>query len=211
MEHFTIHPHLYKQPPSRSVKELKRKMEKLHSMSLLMPTKQQITSSLFEKDTTWMFWRGNWISRVHMYMLSWQNELLLHHIDTLTKIDVKIDKLPTLYWLPELHKNPYKSRFISNSSHCSTAILSKHITSALTSVKDHDIKYSETAFSKSDCQFFSHKNSSEVIRVLKYLHLAFSIKTLPRSSEFSSIFIWLFPLYTPHCHMIQSNQKCCLL
>ena len=58
------------------------------------------------------------------------------------------------YLLPKLHKNPYKSRFISNSSHCSTTILSKHITSALTAVKDHAIKYSETAFSNSKVNYF---------------------------------------------------------
>ena len=58
-------------------------------------------------------------------------------------------ELPTLYWLPKLHKRPYKSRFISNSNHCSTTILSKHITSALTAIKDHVMKYSETAFSNS--------------------------------------------------------------
>ena len=71
-----------------------------------------------------------------------KDKLLLNHINALTKINVKIDKceLPTFYWLPKLHKNPYKSRFISNSSHCSTTILSKHITSALTAVKDHVIK-----------------------------------------------------------------------
>ena len=36
-----------------------------------------------------------------------KDKLLLHHIDTLTKIKVKIDKseLPTFYWLPKLHKN----------------------------------------------------------------------------------------------------------
>ena len=55
-----------------------------------------------------------------------KDKLLLCHIDTLTKSNIKIDKLdlPTFYWLPKLHKNPYKSRFISNSSHCSTNILS---------------------------------------------------------------------------------------
>ena len=58
IENLTTHPHLYKQPPSRSVKALKRKMEKLHSKYLLrLPTKQQTTSSLSEKDTTWKFWR----------------------------------------------------------------------------------------------------------------------------------------------------------
>ena len=83
---------------------------------------------------------------------------------------VKIDKceLPTFYWLPKLHKRPYKSHFISNSSHCSTTILSKHITSALTAVKDHVIKYSETAFSNSNVNYFwSIKNSSEVIEKLR--------------------------------------------
>ena len=65
-------------------------------------------------------------------------------------------------------KNPYKSRFISNSSHCSTTILSKHITSAFTAVKDHVIKYSKTAFSNSNVNYFwSIKNSSEVIEKLR--------------------------------------------
>ena len=98
------------------------------------------------------------------------DNLLLRHIDTLTKSSIKIDKLdlPTFYWLPKLHKNPYKSRFISNSSHCSTTILSKHITSALTAVKEHVIKYSETAFSNSNVNYFwSIKNSSEVIEKLR--------------------------------------------
>ena len=30
------------------------------------------------------------------------------------------DTLPTMYWLPNLHKNPYKARFIANSSSCTT-------------------------------------------------------------------------------------------
>ena len=80
------------------------------------------------------------------------DQLLVHHINTLTKNNVKIDKceLPTFYWLRNSHTRPYKSRFISNSGLCSTTILSKHITSALTAVKDHVVKYSETAFSNSN-------------------------------------------------------------
>ena len=44
-----------------------------------------------------------------------KDKRLLHHTDTLTKINVKIDKyeLPTIYWLAKLHKNLFKSRFIS--------------------------------------------------------------------------------------------------
>ena len=85
-----------------------------------------------------------------------KDKLPLRHIDTLTKINVKIDQceLPTFYWLAKLHKNPFKSRFISYSSHCSTTILSKHITSALAVFRDHVIKYSETAFSNSNVNYF---------------------------------------------------------
>ena len=28
------------------------------------------------------------------------------------------DRLPTMYWLPKLHKRPYKAKFIANSSSC---------------------------------------------------------------------------------------------
>ena len=51
------------------------------------------------------------------------------------------DKLPTMYWLPKLHKRPYKSRFIANSSSCTTTELSKLLTSCLTAIKNHVIKY----------------------------------------------------------------------
>ena len=46
------------------------------------------------------------------------------------------DKVPTLYWLPKLHKKPYKANFIANSSSCTTTELSKLLTSCLTAVKN---------------------------------------------------------------------------
>ena len=39
-------------------------------------------------------------------------------------VDEDHSKLPTLYWLPKLHKWPFKSRFIANSSACTTNELS---------------------------------------------------------------------------------------
>ena len=51
-------------------------------------------------------------------------------------IKEKQDRLPTLYWLPKLHKRPYKARFIANSSSCTTTVLSKLLTSCLTAVKN---------------------------------------------------------------------------
>ena len=42
------------------------------------------------------------------------------------------DRLPTLFWVPKLHKR----HFIANSSSCTTKVLSKLLTSCLTAVKD---------------------------------------------------------------------------
>ena len=82
-----------------------------------------------------------------------KNQLLVHNINTHTRINVKINKceLPTL---PKLHKCPFKSHFISHLSHCVTTILSKHVTCALKAVKDHVMKYSETTFSNSNDYYF---------------------------------------------------------
>ena len=49
------------------------------------------------------------------------------------------DKLPMMYWLPKLHKRPYKARFTANSSSCSTTELSKLLTLCLTAFKSHVI------------------------------------------------------------------------
>ena len=50
-------------------------------------------------------------------------------------VDENHSKLPTLYWLPKLHKQPYKSCFIANSSACTTTELSILLTSCLTAIK----------------------------------------------------------------------------
>ena len=50
-------------------------------------------------------------------------------------VDEDHSKLPSLYWLPKLHKRPYKSRFIANSSACTTTELSILLTSCLTAIK----------------------------------------------------------------------------
>ena len=49
-------------------------------------------------------------------------------------VDEDHGKLPTLYWLPKLQKRPYKSRFIANSSACTTTELSILLTFCLTAI-----------------------------------------------------------------------------
>ena len=133
-----------------------------------------------------------------------KDTLLLRHIDTLTKSNIKMDNLdqPTFYCLPKLHKNPYKSRFISNSNHSSTTILSKHITSTFTAVKEHVIKYSATAFSNSNVNYlWSIKNSSEVYEKLR-------LRNFPVSQESSFNFS---TLYTSLPHYLIKEKALSLL
>ena len=75
---------------------------------------------------------------------------------------------PTMYWLPKLHKRPHKARFIANSSSCSTTELSKLLTSCLTAIKSHVIRYCETVYETLNKNWFwSIKNSGEVLSKLK--------------------------------------------
>ena len=55
-----------------------------------------------------------------------------------------------LLGLPKLHKRPYKARFIANSSSCTTTELSKLLTSCLTAIKSHVIRYCETVYETSN-------------------------------------------------------------
>ena len=48
--------------------------------------------------------------------------------------DEELD-LPYIYWIPKMHKNPYKHRFIAGSSKCSTKSLSIILTKLLTHIK----------------------------------------------------------------------------
>ena len=85
------------------------------------------------------------------------------------------DKRPTLYWLQKLHKRPYKARFIANSSSCTTTILSKLLTSCLTAVKNHWIRYYDTVYERDEINYFwSIKSSNEVLNKFKSKKFKFS-------------------------------------
>ena len=69
-------------------------------------------------------------------------------------VDEDQSKLPTLYWLPKLHRLPYKSRFIANSSSCTTTELSIILASYLTAIKNHVIKYCTTVYVRNGKKLF---------------------------------------------------------
>ena len=94
----------------------------------------------------------------------------IFHNATMFAVSVNGDheRLPTFYWLPKLHKKTYKARFIANSSSCTTTELSKLLTSCLTTIKNHVIKYCEIVYERFGKNlFWSIKNSCEVLNKLK--------------------------------------------
>ena len=54
-------------------------------------------------------------------------------------VDEDHSKLPTLYWLHKLHKQPYKSHIIANSNSCTTTELSILLTTCLDGIKNYVI------------------------------------------------------------------------
>ena len=93
-----------------------------------------------------------------------------NHLDLKFSLCVKERqyRLPTMYWLPKLHRRPYKARFIANSYSCTTTKLPKLLTSCLTAVKNHVIRYCEKVYERSSKKlFWSIKDSGEVLNKLK--------------------------------------------
>ena len=83
-------------------------------------------------------------------------------------VDEDNSKLTTLYWLPKLNKRPYKSRFIADSSACTTTELSILLTSCLTAIKNHVIKYCTTVYERNGKKLlWSITNSCEILNKLK--------------------------------------------
>ena len=82
-----------------------------------------------------------------------KDEILANHRSFITSLNIPSGKesedLPYLYWIPKLHKTPYKERYIAGSSTCSTKELSIHLTKILSAVKEGQQKYCETVYSRS--------------------------------------------------------------
>ena len=69
-------------------------------------------------------------------------------------VDEDHSKLSTIHWLPKLHKRPYKSRFIANSSSCTTSEFSILLFSCRTAIKNHVIKYCTTVYERNGKKYF---------------------------------------------------------
>ena len=151
-------------------------------------------------------------------MKSVSNNHFIFHNATSFAVTVNEDqeKLRTFYWLPKQHKQPFKARFIANSSPCTTTKLFKLLTSYLTTIKKHIIKYCEKVYERTGKNsFLSIKNSCEVLNKLN--SRGFCASSLP-TYDFSTLYtilvhniikdklvdlmIGIFPFYLMHSEII---------
>ena len=119
------------------------------------------------------------------------SEVLDNHKSVLTSFGIQTNNeeldLPYIYWIPKMHKNPYKHRFIAGSSKCSTKPLSILLTKLLTHIKQGLQKYCETAYSRSGInQMWILKNSKELLDHLKSPN--FNLITNIKSFDFSTLY-----------------------
>ena len=97
-------------------------------------------------------------------------------------------ELPSLYWLPKMHKDPYGSRFIAASNKCTTKPLSGLLTSCLSIVLTHFREYCD-GISKNtgiNC-FWIVDNSQQVINILRDINTSAKAKHFD-SYDFSTLY-----------------------
>ena len=120
-----------------------------------------------------------------------KNKILQYHYSVMLTFGISIPKedtdLPKLYWIPKLHKNPYKQRYIVGSAKGSTKPLSQILTRILTAVKESLQKYCDTAYARSAVnQMWILKNSKEFLENLKAQSLL-SVNSI-KSFDFSTFY-----------------------
>ena len=71
--------------------------------------------------------------------------VILEHLQYMTKVSIddepEYEDLPSFYWSPKLHKNPYGKRFIAASNKCTTKSLSKLLITCLAKIICHFREY----------------------------------------------------------------------
>jgi hypothetical protein len=103
--------------------------------------------------------------------------------------DLELD-LPSLYWIPKLHKCPCKQRYVYGSAKCSTKPLSKLLTCILLAVKTGFPSYCDTSYSRGGVnQMWILKNSNDMLEYIQFRSLSScnSIKTVYFSTLYTTI------------------------
>ena len=141
--------------PKFSFRHLKQGIQEFHRKYVLVPAEKAANSVVVVCRLHYINTLKQELNGTKAYeetSIDEKSVVYSHSNEIRNKFDVNVkerqDRLPTMYWLPKLHKRLYKARFIANSSSCTTKIF-KLLTSCLTAIKAKVIKYCETVYERS--------------------------------------------------------------
>ena len=103
-------------------------------------------------------------------------DIVRKHVDDIVRgmqipIKPEMEKLPSFYWLPKLHKTPYGNRFIAASNKCTTKPLSTVLTTCLTTVILHYKEYCEGIYRNTGVNcFWIINNSQQVLQTIQAIN-----------------------------------------
>lgn len=88
-----------------------------------------------------------------------EGEVITKHVkDMKTYFNINISdkdtKLPKLFWIPKLHKNPYKFRFIAGARNCTTKRLSVKLNHGLKTIRENFFRYCESIKKNTGYSYF---------------------------------------------------------
>ena len=108
----------------------------------------------------------------------------------------EMQRLPSFYWMPKLHKSPYRQRFIAASSVCTMKPLSKLLTRVLQLVLTHYKEYCAGIERRTGVNcFWVVGNSSQVLDQMQKIHKAYAL-------DFSMLYTNI-----PHTQLKQRMEK----
>ena len=132
--------------------------------------------------------------------------IIKKHVSFMRTIDIKVDttmqKLPSFYWLPKMHKTPVGSRFIAASYSCTTKPLSRLLTKCLSLVLTHFQQYNAGITRRTGCSaYWVIDNSTQVIDMINTLNKSNSLKSFD-SFDFATLYTSI-----PHTLLIKCISK----
>ena len=134
-----------------------------------------------------------------------EQDIVKKHLSFLSRYNivpsVKEHSLPGMYWLPKLHKNPFKFRFIAASSKCTTKNLSVLLPRGLEKIQQYLTNRCNIIYKNSGVNaMWILKNSQSLLHSMKDNHI----------DRYESISTWDFStLYTtiPHSDLLKRLNK----
>ena len=130
----------------------------------------------------------------------------LHQKQLKDEFNIEIDEgmrtLPDIYWIPKLHKNPAKFRFIIASKHCTTKTVSKNLSSIFTLFLKHiDTYYTKAHFYSGIKSYWIINNRDSVLRAINKSRERKSAKCVS-SFDFSTLYTKI-----PHDKLVDVLSK----